>query len=81
MTYAPGTTYAAVILKTIRDIRGDAPLPDSDFKDWVEGKLAIPEMEPLRDWIEAEPDLFIGNLSRGNGLHDWNARYARPEDD
>ena len=63
MTYAPGTTYAAVILKTIRDIRGDAPLPDSDFKDWVEGKLAIPEMEPLRDWIEAEPDLFIGNLA------------------
>ena len=38
-------------------------LPDLDFKDWVEGKLQIPEMEPLRTWIEAEPDLFIGNLA------------------
>ena len=33
-------------------------------------------MEPLRDWIEAEPDLFLKQSSRRNGLHDWNARYA-----
>lgn len=63
MTYEPGTTYAAVILKTIRDIRGDAPIQDADFKAWVEGKKAIPEMEPLREWIEADPDLVMGNLA------------------
>ena len=45
-------TYAAVILKSIRDIRGDEPIQDADFKDWVEGKLEIPEMEALRTWVE-----------------------------
>ena len=63
MTYEPGAKYAAVILKSIRDIRGDEPIQDADFKDWVEGKQAIPELEPLRDWVDAEPELSLSDLA------------------
>ncbi len=63
MTYEPGTTYAAVILKTIRDIRGDAPIQDLDFKKWVEGSLELPEMEPLRSWVEGQENLVLGNIA------------------
>ena len=43
MTYEPGSKYAAVILKSIRDIRGDEPIQDADFKAWVEESWPFPK--------------------------------------
>lgn len=49
-----GTTYAAYVTTDVRDIRGEAPVQDVDFRAIMEGKLSAPAMDPLLDYLDAK---------------------------
>ena len=49
-----GTTYAAYITTAIRDIRGDAPVQDVDFRAIMEDKVSVPELDPLLSYLDEQ---------------------------
>lgn len=59
MPLSPGTTYAAVVTRGLRDVRGEAPRQDDDFVRVLNADPSLTDSvlratQPLRDWIRTE---------------------------